>query len=1139
MAQSDSSDFEFDVSNLEFEAQNESPPAGDEDLPASASEDESEPAEQRVAREEIEQSIESQSDALKSVASGDVVEEHELEATFDIGALPDTFSSPEALAKVESTERAPKPARRNPAPPSYRPEDDLGAKAFDALAASGASGRGLSFEGALDDLLDEVDAFETGVGLDGLESEISQAAALAKGAIHLPHEAKAKDPAELTAADLIGKIPETAFLNPPSKGPEKKSAPALKWEVKEPVSQVEKALVPSESVAPVEESSAPEPEPESSNPQQDSRAFDGIIPSDEDLLGADAEAVEVEDGLVGELPTEETDPREVDLEFADEPAAEEPALLAEEVAESRTVDSDPELYEEALEEDAIDSDPVEDVELVADLEPMELESAAADAAQVSLEEPELEAENALDEDFGAFSGHLLEPSDEDELSLTAKEFDSLAGESEEDLSADLHLEVESEELEAASADELAVEESDLVAADDDPGLAVLDDLEPEEPLVDDLLADEQDSLVEVDDGLEPESEESVAEMASSLLADVDELMVEQELTPDDEEPEAAPAKSAAPTAEELLMRAGSLLNKEQAASGGLSIFDDDEDVVDDDDLVALPDPSSLINDANGGPVAEASGIPGLDMLGYDDDEDLEGEAMPDPASLMAAAGGAAADEGKKAAVSGNVADRAGDLPPPPPPPVELIDDDAPEADIMVEVAAQVSEQAEDADPFGADDSLDDFNIGFDEADELEDALIAEIENDLEQDGALSFSEGGGSSSAPKAEVVQVVEIIKPPLWKRLAHSLTLAAAFLLIGAAWFFSVWKQEIMEHIEGRDLDGSTIIAQIRNMSSHALNGLDDRDLYRMQWIDSEVRRVGANEIRLHARVGAQLKENLFDPVFDSYVVEKFGFDETPLYAAQNYAFENFPKQLEHMPDRPWLQLYKLATPRGKVLALRVTYRITRDDGDSDWKLAGVKVAGYNADLEWPQGSPKASFGDYAFDVNSEQFDKLLKDYREKAETFIANVETLKSSASAEAMMLAKKNAARRDQVVMSLSEGSFFKGLAMVGEDAAATEDVTMVITEVREQGGLVKGVFHIDKAADVTKHFVGSLDFVEASDGRPLGILNVTTVAFNGQTMDDLSSSFFNPGTVSRIRLKTDGFRIEGDLPDLSLRLTRNL
>ena len=243
--------------------------------------------------------------------------------------------------------------------------------------------------------------------------------------------------------------------------------------------------------------------------------------------------------------------------------------------------------------------------------------------------------------------------------------------------------------------------------------------------------------------------------------------------------------------------------------------------------------------------------------------------------------------------------------------------------------------------------------------------------------------------------------------------------------------------------------------------------------------------------------------------------------------------------MPDRPWLQLYKLSTPRDQIMVLRVIYRITRDDVNADWKMAGVKITGFNADLEWPQGEPKRVFGDYAYDVESPEFAKMLKGYKEKSDAFVANVEILRNSASAEAVMLAKKNAARREQVLLSLSQGSFFRGLAMMGDDAAQTEDVTMVITEVREQGGLVKGVFHVDRNAETTKHFIGSLDFVESSEGRPLGVLNVTTIAFDGKTLEDASSSFFNPGTISRIRLKTDGFRVEGDIPDLSLRLTRNM
>lgn len=128
-------------------------------------------------------------------------------------------------------------------------------------------------------------------------------------------------------------------------------------------------------------------------------------------------------------------------------------------------------------------------------------------------------------------------------------------------------------------------------------------------------------------------------------------------------------------------------------------------------------------------------------------------------------------------------------------------------------------------------------------------------------------------------------------------------------------------------------------------------------------------------------------------------------------------------------------------------------------------------------------------------------------------------------------------RQELIMSLSQGSYFKGVAILGETSKETRDISLIVTETRGDGELIKGLLKLeDEKVAFSKHFTGVLDIIEKEEDVQ-GRLDLTTVAFAGQPHDTPELTFFKPGTVSRIQMNTDGRSLEGDSDSISLRLMR--
>ncbi len=1072
MTQSDSPDFEFDISNLDVEgdAPSTSEPGGD----ASA------------------QGAESSSPATANAESE---------------------TSDSEVGEVRKIPPANQPLRSR-----ELGEDDLGADVFSEIDDTAE----VSLDDVLEDLMDEVETFEAGGYVDSDEESVSDGSMSGES----PDIFRMEDPDD----SLINAIDPSAPVEAKSQQPAQE-APAT---------------------VPVAEDPAPAPSPA---PQAE-QSTAGTSPPDEVAPVPASEAVSASPPPAPATETSPTVTAPTDAP-SDQAQAEEPEpAVAEPEVEAKAEQPEIDGHEKVL--FAAQEDPIAEPEAEADSSPAIEEDPSTEDSVAALPHQEQEDVPEEEEDLSDLLESIDEPRDEAEQADSTESEAPVAAESEaedetvsaaSDASAAVELDQEGAQLESASeaeqeADSVSILEEILEEDDEDVSPPPLPELE------DDLGEEDLGDLLENIDELSvaPVEEEEPVAAAESQEKEKAVSEAPDEVAEADSQPQEADADEegetvSVPSADDLLRQAGSLLSKDAApAENASSLLDDAEE----GETISMPDPASLIAEA------DSEEVPVFE------EEEEEVEAMPDPQSLIAEA---ASGEGPVEASSGNVADRAGDLPPPPPAPVEIIDEDFLEEDNDASASADApdalpgmtvidddeeveetpesdeseasQEEMEVMDPFDAEISLEDFNEGLADADSFENSLLSEDaqpDSDAEEEAVVSAAEG-------KAEVV---EMPKPSLWWRVTHSMSIAAGFALLGAGWVFTLWKQEIVEYFADQDLDGSSLISEIQAIGAQALGGFNESGLYRLEWVDSEVRRVAENEIRLHALVGAQLTESLYKQVPDTELEEVFGYDETSLIEALSYAQEHFPEMMRDFPTRPWETLYRMTATGEETVPLRVVYSLTRENAHSDWKLSNVKVDGYRGKLVWPVGKPADEFGERAYDIASSAFDDLYAEHAARAEEYVANIDLLRKSRDESAALLARQNRERRERVMMSLAQGAFFKGMAILGEDGEAAREVTMVITEIRDGGSLVKGVFQVDgEQTERSKHFVGTVGFEKSLSGAERGVLNVTTVSLDNPLAYEDSNPFFDANTVSRIRLKTDGFRLEGDLSDISLRMTRSM
>ena len=567
-------------------------------------------------------------------------------------------------------------------------------------------------------------------------------------------------------------------------------------------------------------------------------------------------------------------------------------------------------------------------------------------------------------------------------------------------------------------------------------------------------------------------------------------------------------------ADDLLMKAGSILKGGYTELPEIELDSETESDGDQDVLILKPDPQSPMSEPNG----DAESKPRTDVS-----DECELLAMPDPRSLMQEAS-EKIDEVETIGRA-NIAEHAGDLPPPTPAPGALEDEE-----IKRELpggnggALEVEEK-------GEEDSLLDEDDSFLMDDEEYNDLFVSIQDGSENEilgnlsGISSDEPGECQSTSPNGFL------------KTAIQSLPLAAALAVLGIGLTAFSFKNEFFEWAVHGDTKGSSLIRSIARATYELFDQLGPDSPYEMAWMENEIKRVSNRELLVEVQIGAQLKVDLYQAVDDAVLYSKLPFDLDELTeAAKNMKL--IGRDDISIPPKRWNGLYRHSASKGALFPFSVSYRLLKSSTDSNWEISGMRMRQSEHGFAWSQGHPKAFFGESAMDISSNRFVISFRAYEKTCLDFLKKVTIAEKEYLAMLDEAEEQAKEERQNLKMSVSQGSYFKGMVIAGDEGADASEVSLIITETRNDGEVIKGVLRLEKEESSTKHFTGFFDVVENKQGAQ-GRLDLTTIAFSGQTSLGEIPTFFNPGTVSRITLQTDGYRMEGDADELSLRLFRSL
>ena len=617
-------------------------------------------------------------------------------------------------------------------------------------------------------------------------------------------------------------------------------------------------------------------------------------------------------------------------------------------------------------------------------------------------------------------------------------------------------------------------------------------------LVDEFDAEDADSEVSEQDAVDEQLVDELA--AADIRNEVSGAFAEEEVEEILDEMEYS-----LPTAEDLLAQAGSILNGADFKLPVEEIAEPRE--IEGDALMAMPDPQALMNP----------------------DSDNPGEVTDLP----------------KMNAASNIADRAGDLPPPPPVPVCLDDGEIYVEDEFVQaeppkekaaadeqnlpsedtetnelsvsegVSGDVSFLMEDDDLMAAGSSFDGFNVGSDGEEPLEAR-------------SASFL-GIGSHSA---------SVSKRGIFGRTLQSTTLAAGLLFVGLGITLAFVKDELYEYLKGSSLEEATISWHVATIAKQVFEELEDTRYYHVNDFKTEIRQTSDTEVLIEVKMEAHLTTDLYLPVEDTLVYSQIEFAPRDLETAASFVSKVYPKESLTPPEQPWKNLYRLSSHKGESFPLNANFRLTRDSARKAWSFSNLHVKADGSSLIWGKGEVVDLDEDTSMEVSSQEFQYRLRTYKLAAQSYLEKVKVLEAQFVTEEIKRERERVERRNHLATSLSKGSFFQGMAIAGKDGADAREISLIITETRNEGAMIKGVLKLDSNHKHSKHFTGILDIVEKEDGNPQALLSLTTVAFENQPAGE-APAFFKPGTVSRFALKTDGYRMEGDGEEISLRLIRSM
>ena len=410
-------------------------------------------------------------------------------------------------------------------------------------------------------------------------------------------------------------------------------------------------------------------------------------------------------------------------------------------------------------------------------------------------------------------------------------------------------------------------------------------------------------------------------------------------------------------------------------------------------------------------------------------------------------------------------------------------------------------------------------------------LLVSIQDDSENENLGNLS--GISSDEPG----ECQSTSQNGFLKTAIQSLQLAAALAVLGICLTAFSFKNEFFKWAAHGDTKGSSLSRSIARATNELFDQLGPDSPYEMAWMENEIKRVSNRELLVEVQIGAQLKVDLYQAVDDAVLYSKLPFDlDEPTEAAKNMKL--IGSDDISIPPKRWNGLYRHSASKGALFPFSVSFRVLKSSTDSNWEISGMRMRQSEHGFAWSQGHPKAFFGESAMDISSNRFVISFRAYEKTGLHFLNKVTIAVKEYLAMLDEAEEQAKEERQNLKMSVSQGSYFKGMVIAGDEGADASEVSLIITETRNDGEVIKGVLRLENEESSIKHFTGFFDIAENKQGAQ-GRLDLTTISFSGQKSLGEIPTFFNPGTVSRITLQTDGYRMEGDADELSLRLFRSL
>ena len=512
--------------------------------------------------------------------------------------------------------------------------------------------------------------------------------------------------------------------------------------------------------------------------------------------------------------------------------------------------------------------------------------------------------------------------------------------------------------------------------------------------------------------------------------------------------------------DELLSRAGNILN-----GGETDIPEPEEEAEiadeDADGLIDFPDPQSLLAEVDD--QDQNLKEEGQENADFSEVEPVESEglvSMHDPQSLL-----------KEASVDVQIDSNRGPGPESEGPTIESEDreeeisleeefqgsedykeeDEEPVERNAEPEANELEESSEENDPPADDDGglLFDDDAGDDPFLDSEDGFSISDDDDDIDGVAAGF--GGGDVDSSRAKSGRVSQVSKYITW-------SVAASLVFVGLSILGASFKGPIVDLLAHGNVQETRIHRVVAKMTDEVFSSVKPGRPYDLAWIESEIQRVSDTEYRVVAKIGVRLEEDLYSPLEDSYVYSLLPFSKAELEGATAFADDSsqLPADLQ-LPSLGWVRLYRKDGKKGEMFDFDAHYRITANgDQKGGWELSNLRINGSEDGLAWASMLSKSEFEDGSVEVDAMEFTYYLEAFEKAGLAYLEEARAFEKIWIASKSEKAERLQKLRQELIMSLSQGSYFKGVAILGETSEETSDISLIVTETRGDGELIKGL-----------------------------------------------------------------------------------